>query len=663
MCPPVLIGPALGRQLLPRELPDRLEQPVAHARRRGLDLHQGLVDQPPEHLDHVRGVQRRRRANGLDGRDPEASREDGHPPQQGLLEGAEQVVAPSQGCVQRLVLWSARRVRRPGSLRTFSSLVYDVGRFEHRHPGGRELEGERDPVQPAADRGHRGRVLRGQPEIGACLTGAFDEQLDGRDVSQVDRLPRRAGDAWDLERGHPERDLAGHPQRLPAGHEDGDLRAGAPGQHPPAGVAASSRCSQLSSTTSAVRPRSWSTRARVASAPEPGVRSSAVATTLGSEPWLGEHAPGRRTTHRADDGPQPRRRPRTASRVFPQPPEPVSVVSRQRVSSPVISCTSRSRATKLVRGVGRLPRTTGATDGPLPVSSRAKSSVVWASGSVPKASSRSSFRRSYRASASDLRPAVASAVIAARTAPSCTGSWASTHLEQGPRLVHPARRRQLFREPDADRVRCRAHLRAPLGDPVGVRVVGEQVVDVQVEGRAQQVGLVRGEGVPSRRLELEGVHPDAAVGAEHHLLLLDRQEGVTLGLAERAPGDVQRLVQVVGTRADVDVAPQPLDHLLAVHPLAGGQRQHRHQRAGLPQPPAPGADARPTHLDAEAPQDVDPHPSWSRVSHGTAIDRPRAVPVSAGRRRARARARSAGRRARGSPGRWPPTPAGRPMSG
>ena len=91
------------------------------------------------------------------------------------------------------------------------------------------------------------------------------------------------------------------------------------------------------------------------------------------------------------------------------------------------------------------------------------------------------------------------------------------------------------------------------------------------------------------------------------------RQGVTLGLAERAPGDVQRLVQVVGTRADVDVAPQPLDHLLAVHPLAGGQRQHRHQRAGLPQPPAPGADARPTHLDAEAPQDVDPHPSWSRV--------------------------------------------------
>ena len=119
---------------------------------------------------------------------------------------------------------------------------------------------------------------------------------------------------------------------------------------------ASTRCSQLSSTSSSCRPARYSASAAAGAYParscRPSAPATAWATSASSRSWSSRtsHTPSRNA----------RRSPaaaRSASRVLPTPPTPVSVTSRDPASSRLTSASSPRRPTKLVSSAGRFPVT------------------------------------------------------------------------------------------------------------------------------------------------------------------------------------------------------------------------------------------------------------------------------------------------------------------
>src|SRR5215471_1569024 len=84
-------------QSLPGVLPKCLQQPVASAVRSTLYQHERFVDQASK------DIQRARHAHGTRGREIEAAGEYGEPAEQLLLSGGQKVVAPIDGCSERLM--------------------------------------------------------------------------------------------------------------------------------------------------------------------------------------------------------------------------------------------------------------------------------------------------------------------------------------------------------------------------------------------------------------------------------------------------------------------------------------------------------------------------------------------------------------------------------
>ena len=129
------------------------------------------------------------------------------------------------------------------------------------------------------------------------------------------------------------------------------------------------RCSQLSSTSRSARSRSVSSRTSRADrcGPSRTPRTVAIvcATRSGTESGARStsHTPSGESFTRPDAS-------RTARRVLPTPPAPVSDTSRDDVSTPGNSRSSFRRPTKLVRSAGRLwrrglGRCSGATGRPV----------------------------------------------------------------------------------------------------------------------------------------------------------------------------------------------------------------------------------------------------------------------------------------------------------
>ena len=80
-----------------------------------------------------------------------------------------------------------------------------------RHPRGRQLDGQRDPVEASADLHHRVRLIGvGHREARRHALGAFDEQ------THRGRVDSRA----DVQRGHRPQLLVGDPQSFAAGGQD-----------------------------------------------------------------------------------------------------------------------------------------------------------------------------------------------------------------------------------------------------------------------------------------------------------------------------------------------------------------------------------------------------------------------------------------------------------
>jgi hypothetical protein len=164
-----------GGEPLSGELADRLQQAEALALR--IELYEPFLDQ---RLELVEARPARLGADGLDVGERAASGEDGEAAEQLLLALAEEGVAPVDRRAQRLLpLGTVAGARDEDVERVVEPPEQGLGR-EDTQPGGRELEGERQPVEPPAELFDDLRVLGGQLERRPRPPRAFREQRDCR---------------------------------------------------------------------------------------------------------------------------------------------------------------------------------------------------------------------------------------------------------------------------------------------------------------------------------------------------------------------------------------------------------------------------------------------------------------------------------------------------
>jgi hypothetical protein len=223
-------GLAAGAQALGGVLAHQLEQQVAGRAVLLAHHHQRAVDQAAEHVEQGPGLARvgAHRLGGVEG---EAAAEHRQPGEERLLLAGEQVVAPVDGRAQRAVAGDG--VARAGGEQ--AEAVVQAGEQllggEQAHARGGQLDGERQPVEPRAERGDIGEVRRRDLEARRHGGGAFGEQGDG--VIAAELLGRRqAGEIRQAERRdgvfalpvQPERRAAGrqHPQGRAAGEQLAD---------------------------------------------------------------------------------------------------------------------------------------------------------------------------------------------------------------------------------------------------------------------------------------------------------------------------------------------------------------------------------------------------------------------------------------------------------
>jgi hypothetical protein len=134
-------------------------------------------------------------------------------------------VAPVDGGAQRLLAGGC--VARAGArcaergIQAFG----DLGRRQHSAPGGRKLDGQREPVHAPADVRDRGGVDVGQGEAGVVSARAFAEQRDGVRVGQRSRVVGLAG-LGQRQRRYRVALFGLHSQRCTTGGQDGERGTG-----------------------------------------------------------------------------------------------------------------------------------------------------------------------------------------------------------------------------------------------------------------------------------------------------------------------------------------------------------------------------------------------------------------------------------------------------
>jgi hypothetical protein len=142
-----------------------------------------------------------------------------------------------------------------------------------------------------------------------------------------------------------------------------------------------------------------------------------------------------------------------------------------------------------------------------------------------------------------------------------------------------------------------AELHAPYLGPLVEAVLGKEIADVERE-------RLLGVAPPRRRLERVDVDPQV-VGLQAQQVVAQPD----LPGGHRPPGEMQRLGQPPVSRSKVEIRPENVDQLLAVHPVAGRHGQQLDQRRRTAPPPrvlghglAADFRAEPTeHEDAQAP--------------------------------------------------------------
>nr|BFE70399.1 hypothetical protein GCM10020092_037000 [Actinoplanes digitatis] len=168
---------------------------------------------------------------------------------------------------------------------------------------------------------------------------------------------------------------------------------------------------------------------------------------------------------------------------------------------------------------------------------------------------------------------------------------------------------------------------APRCRPVLEPVLGQQVTGVRGDRGAQAGQAAVGAGGRGEPLEVPHVDVDEAARAQHHHVVVQlHQPGVRSVAGEHAPGDVQRLVQIVRGRRDRPVRPQHVQQHVAVHPLVRREREQLDQRPGLAQAPLAGLDGRSVAVHLELTEQPDLHATSGVSLSGVRPSGPRPAP-------------------------------------
>ena len=298
------------------------------------------------------------------------------------------------------------------------------------HPGGGQLDGQRQPVQPPAERGHRRRRCRSvSANPGRRRRGPLGEQ------------PHRVVAAGGRRPGHRVR-RRGHRQRRHRRARPRRARPAAPGWWPAPAAPGSAAQQPVGQLGGARRPGARSCPAAAGHAGRPAASHSvsaqrpAVLRDHAQRPGQGLRRPGPGRDRRPDRPARPRPgtrrpwRPRacSASRVLPTPAGPVSVTSRWPASSASSWLVSASRPTRLVSGAGRAepPGTSWFSWRPISASaarsataSLRSSAATWLSTVRTETCHRSAISRLRSRSASAARTSVSRPVTPARASRRC----------------------------------------------------------------------------------------------------------------------------------------------------------------------------------------------------------------------------------------------------
>jgi hypothetical protein len=202
-------------------LPDRLEHavPGCGVLSRLVTDDDRLVDEARHQVQHVIARDAVALADLLGGIEVEAAGEDGEPRPHGLLGGRAEVVAPADRRVQRLLPGRHRGLATGEQAEPVLEALQDLFRREDAQPHRRELDRQRDPVEPTTQIEHRGPVALHDREVRRHGRGPVEEERHGVVVGGV-ACPDLLVGVRDGQWRHQEDLLALDPEHVPAGGED-----------------------------------------------------------------------------------------------------------------------------------------------------------------------------------------------------------------------------------------------------------------------------------------------------------------------------------------------------------------------------------------------------------------------------------------------------------
>ena len=174
------------------ELADGLQQPVAQRCSRWLGHHQALIHQRAEQAGHVERLDAAGAAHRLGGVQIEAPSEHRQAPQQQLLGAVQQRIRPLDGRPQGLLPWQ-RGAASPGQQpEPLVQAVVQAGQRQRPQPGGGQLDGQRHPVQPPADRHHQRAGLLVHGQATPCSLARSTNSATASEDSAAEKSPSPA---------------------------------------------------------------------------------------------------------------------------------------------------------------------------------------------------------------------------------------------------------------------------------------------------------------------------------------------------------------------------------------------------------------------------------------------------------------------------------------
>ena len=202
--------------VLAQSLQDGIARPLACRQVRDRER---LVDQPRQQVEHGLVAREVGPADRFARVEVEAVSEDAQPPEEHPLGLAKEVVAPVDRRAERPLTRQGRAAPAGQDPEAVLEAGEEVVESEDVDPGGRELDRQRDAIEPATDtRDHLGVVI-GQGEAGPLSRRAVAEQLD-RFVASSCRGRGRTTRVRGRERRDAPGQLARDAERLTARGED-----------------------------------------------------------------------------------------------------------------------------------------------------------------------------------------------------------------------------------------------------------------------------------------------------------------------------------------------------------------------------------------------------------------------------------------------------------